>query len=92
MVFGRDANFVNEQFRENPDERNERLRESRHRRTLDVLWKLIADLSDSLTDEGTDYSPEGLDAIRRRVANALPPSTCPDWLRPYRDPAVIQSR
>lgn len=53
---------------------------------MSELLKLVADLSDHLTDEGADYTPEGLDNMRRRVANALPGERCPDWLRRYRDP------
>lgn len=45
---------------------------------------LIADLSDDLRDEGCDYSPDGLDAMRRRVANSLPEHKCPDWLKKFR--------
>lgn len=91
MVFGRDPNFVNEQFREEPDERNERLRNARQRRSLETFWKLIADLSDALTEEGPNWSTEGLDNLRRRTANALPPDKCPDWLARYRDPPLVQS-
>lgn len=80
-----------QQFTETPDERNERLRERRDRRTIDTLHKLIADLSGGLTDEGPDWSNDGLDNLRRRVANALPPDRCPDWLARYRDPALVAS-
>jgi hypothetical protein len=80
-----------QQFRETTGERNERLREKRDQRRIDTLLTLIADLSDHLCDEGTDYSDEGLASIRRRVANALPPGKCPDWLNQYRDPPVVQS-
>jgi hypothetical protein len=86
-----DWNEFNDQFRETPEERNERLRDSRFKRTIGALQQLIADMSDDLRDEGCDYSTEGLEAMRRRVANALPPDKCPDWLANYRDPAVVRS-
>jgi len=56
-----------------------------------ILWKLIADLSDDLRDEGCDYSPDGLDTMRSRVANALPASERPKWLLPYCNPAVLRA-
>ena len=87
----RDWNRYNDQFRETPSERNERQREARRKRAMETLWTLIADLSAGLTDEGDDLSTEGLQAMRRRVANALPPDRCPDWLKSYRDPAMVQS-
>lgn len=59
----------------------------RHERTLIVLWQLIADLSIYLAGPTT----AGLVLMRRRVANALPPHMCPDWLKSYRDPAVVRS-
>lgn len=80
-----------DQFRETAEERNERLRAKRHVRTLEALWSIIADLSAHLSDDGNDYSPEGLEKMRRRVANALPPTNCPDWLSQYRDPPIVQS-
>lgn len=86
-----DWNRFNDQFRETPDERNNRLRNARHRRTQEAHWKLIHDLSGFLCDEGMDLSNEGVDALRRRVANALPPVHCPDWLAPFRDPTVVAS-
>ena len=61
-------------------------REIRDLRMIDALRKLIADLSEALTDEGGDWSPVGLDELRHRVGNALPPDECPDWLWHYRDP------
>jgi hypothetical protein len=63
----------------------------RYQRTLEYLWRLIGDLSDDLRDEGSDYSVDGLNAMRRRVANALPPDRLPDWLEQYRDPPMVQS-
>ena len=78
----------NSQFAEDEDERNERLRMVRQKRALETLWRLIADLSDGLRDEGNDYSVEGLQQMRRRVANALPALHCPEWLNQYRDPAL----
>lgn len=80
-----------QQFRETPTERNERLRDGRHAQNIAILQQLIADLSDDLRDEGCDWSPDGLDALRRRVANALPLDKCPDWLNRFRDPPVVQS-
>ena len=81
----------NDQFRETQEERNDRLRERRQARHIETLRKLIVDLSDNLTDEGTAYSVDGLAEMRRRCANALPPSLCPDWLNRYRDPPMVQS-
>ena len=86
-----DTARFDQQFRETPDERNERLRQRRYERTLLTLWTLIADLSDDLRDEGCDWSVDGLQGMRRRVANALPPDECPDWLEQYRDPPMVQS-
>jgi len=80
-----------DQFAETEDERNERLRASRLMKSIATLQDLIADLSDDLRDEGCDRSTEGLESIRRRVANALPPSKCPEWLVKYRDPAMVPS-
>lgn len=74
-----DWHRFNEQFRETSDER---------KRTLEANWNLIADLSACLTDEGADWSLEGLQNMRRRVANAVPDPICPDWLREFRDPPV----
>jgi hypothetical protein len=54
-----------------------------NRRSLTELLSLIFDLSDCLTDEGPDYSVEGLDRMRRRVATALA-DRCPEWLDHYR--------
>lgn len=86
-----DWHRFNDQFRETPEERNDRLRESREKRTSATLRTLIRDLSDALTDEGGDWSTDGLINLRTRVANALPPTECPDWLKQYRDPPVVQS-
>lgn len=86
-----DRHRFDDQFRETLVERNERLRDSRNKRALDACWKLIADLSGALTDEGPDWSTDGLHALRRRVANALPKDQCPDWLHEYRDPPIVQS-
>ena len=80
-----------QQFAETPEERNERHRETVRRRLIVTLYALIADLSPSLTDEGSDWSQEGLDRLRQRVANALPAPYCPDWLTRYRDPPVRSS-
>ena len=69
----------------------ERLIEARNRAQQEgnELRRLVCTLSSHLTDEGDDYSTEGLDAMRRRVANALPRSECPDWLHEYRDADVV---
>jgi len=80
-----------QQFAETSDDRNERLRKARNQRQLEALWILIADLSGCLTDEGVDYSEEGLVEMRRRAANALPPNKCPEWLEKFRDPPIVQS-
>ncbi len=80
-----------QQFAESTGERNERLRERRVHRYIEGLQQIIIDLSGHLTDEGDDWTHDGLDAMRRRVANALPPTRCPEWLAKYRDPAVVRS-
>lgn len=69
----------NDQFRETPGERNECLRESRHKRTIETLQTLIYDMSGMLTDEGDDLTDAGLAYFRQRVADALGPK-CPEWL------------
>jgi hypothetical protein len=84
-----DWNRFNDQFRETPEERSERLRSNRLMKSIGTLQALIADLSDDLRDEGNDYSPDGLESMRRRVANALPTDKCPEWLKRYRDPAIL---
>jgi len=77
---------------ETPEERNERSREANRQRTLATLYTLIADLSPLLAnDRRPDWGFDGSDKLRQRVANALPPSDCPDWLTKYRDPQVISS-
>lgn len=73
------------------DERNDALRLGRDQRAISALRTLVVALSDALTDEGPDWSSEGLDNLRRRVANAIPRDECPDWLREYRDPSAVQS-
>jgi hypothetical protein len=75
-------------IRETPAKRSERQRDARHLRQVQALKKLVADLSDALTDKGPDWSQDGLDNLRKRVANVLPPAECPAWLLPYRDSAV----
>ena len=80
-----------QQFAESPQERNERLRYARDRRAIAALYALVADLSVCLTDEGADWSQTRLRELRRRAANALPPTQCPDWLVQFRDPPVVQS-
>lgn len=51
-------------------------------RTL-ALEVLVQRLSDALTDEGPDWSIEGLADLRRDVADALG-AACPEWLIPFR--------
>ena len=80
-----------QQFAETSAERNERLHKSRDQRALDALHWLVVDLSGFLADECDALTPAGLDTLRRRVANALPPTRCPEWLAPYRDPPVVRS-
>jgi hypothetical protein len=63
----------------------------RLKQTIETLQGLIAALSDGLTDEGADWSSDGLHNMRVRVANALPSDQCPDWLHEYRDPKMFQS-
>jgi hypothetical protein len=95
MVAYRDGDgpgsYFQRQFAESPEERNSRIRTSRDKRALETLRGLVVALSDALTDEGPDWSNDGLDRLRRRAANALPPNECPEWLRQYRDPPVVQS-
>jgi flagellin-specific chaperone FliS len=79
-----------QQFAETPQERAESRTMQRFRQTIGKLQDLVADLSPALDDEGGDFSAEGLEALRRRIANALPPEKCPDWLVSYRDPAVVK--
>ena len=74
------------------EERNERHRERRAKENREILIVLIADLSALLTDENDGLSIDGLADLRRRVANALPPDQCPDWLRACRDPSLTQGR
>jgi ribosomal protein S15P/S13E len=72
------------------DEVARRLRDGRLERDIATLQKLIVDLSDHLTDEGCDWTNDGLDRMRRRVANAVHPDKCPDWLMRYRDPPTVK--
>jgi len=83
----RDYRDFDEQFRETPDERNERLREKRLKRTVETLQKLVYDMSGFLADEGDDLTDAGLADLRRRAANALG-ALCPEWLEQYRDPSI----
>ena len=86
-----DVARFDQQFRETPQERAEDRALTRFRQTIGKLQDLIADLSDDLRDEGCDYSVDGLEEMRRRVANALPPGKRPDWLTPYADAPVVKS-
>lgn len=81
----------NDQFRETAAERNERQRTNRLKDSIRTYQKLVHDLSDALTDEGGDWSVDGLHEMRCRVANALSPDICPDWLVKFRDPGVTGS-
>jgi hypothetical protein len=81
----------NDQFRETLTERNERLRTGWFKERVCTYQKLVAELSDALTDEGGDWSIDGLHDLRCRVANALPLDMLPDWLRKFRDDAMVQS-
>lgn len=58
---------------------------------VETLHRLIADMSDHLCDEGTDYSHDGLERMRKRVANALPLDLCPDWLKRFRNAESLGS-
>lgn len=60
------------------------------RRKRRALEKLVCELAGDLTDEGANYSGDGLHDMRRRVANALPKDECPEWLREYRDADLVQ--
>jgi hypothetical protein len=64
--------------------RNRQRASAVHWQMMRTHWQLIAALSDALTDEGANWSNDGLDSLRSRVANVLPPDACPDWLLPYR--------
>ena len=59
--------------------------------SIRTYQKLVHDLLDALTDEGGDWSVDGLHEMRCRVANALSPDICPDWLVKYRDAAMVRS-
>lgn len=76
------------QFMETEEERIQRLRTKRLLRSIETLQDLIVDLTPHLSDEDVILMPDALDALRHRCANALPPDKCPDWLKPYRDPAI----
>jgi hypothetical protein len=65
--------------------------EDRFRATISRLQDIIVNLSPFLADEGHDVTEEYLAALRRSVANALPPSKRPDWLDKFGDPAVVAS-
>jgi len=81
-----------QQFRETEGGRNERLRETRFKRNIESFQRLIADLaSEALADEGPDWSQEGLDKLRVRVANAIPPDMLPECFAQWRDPPVVRS-
>lgn len=67
------------------------LRLGRDQRAINALRTLVVALSYALTDEGPGWSNEGLDNLRRRVANAIPLDECPDWLREYRDKPAARS-
>ncbi len=86
-----DVARFDQQFAETQEERNERHRARRAKQSAEILWRLIADLADALSDEGPDWSQEGLENLRKRVANALPPHMCPACCAFYRDPALVQS-
>lgn len=83
----RDYRDFDEQFRETPGERNERLREKRLRASIETLQSLIYDMSGMLADEFDYLTDEGITDLRRRTANALG-TKCPEWLECYRDPAI----
>lgn len=55
-----------------------------------TLHDLVVRLSDCLTDEGADWTNEGLYRLRADVANTVPDSKLPDWLVRYRKTAVLQ--
>ena len=65
-----------------PDEARAYTRPYHDRLMCELLTKLVVDLSDTLTDEGPNWSNEGLDRLRRRVACAVPLAQLPDWLKP----------
>jgi len=88
-----DVARFDQQFAKTTEERNSeywRRRARQHQRAIETLQHLIADMSSGLCDEGCDYSVDGLDQMRRRVANALPPTMCPEWLTKYRDPPLAR--
>lgn len=51
-----------------------------------TLENLVADLSAALTDEGPDWSFDGVANLRRRIVEALPHDNRVDWLRAYVEP------
>ena len=57
-----------------------------HRRTIGVLQDLIVDLIEVF--RLSDANSGRIAALRRRVANALPPDKMPPWLEPFRDPSI----
>lgn len=54
------------------------------------ILRILADMSDNLRDEGADYSFEGLQHMRRIVADLLPYNQCPDWLKPHKTSTAIK--
>lgn len=48
-----------------------------------MLRELVVRLSGALTDEGSDWSAEGLENLRTDVASTLPSNMRPDWLAPF---------
>ena len=48
---------------------------------IETLEELVVDLSAALTDEGPDWSFEGVADLRRRVVQALPDDDRIEWLR-----------
>lgn len=62
---------------------------------IQLLRKLVSDLSNALTDEGATWSSDGLHRMRRRVACVLPEGECPEWLLPFRpahEPPTVSSK
>ena len=50
---------------------------------IEMLEDLVADLSAALTDEGPDWSFDGVANLRRRVVEALPSDGRVEWLKRY---------
>lgn len=65
---------------------------AQYQRRMAGLHQLIADLAmEALSEEGPDWTDEGIAKMRKRVANAVPQSMLPDYFADYRDDSVVTS-